>query len=319
MNLLNTVPIQLPHGWSHEALFAKAQRYAEEMLSYPHDDWRFGLWSTLALELLARAALAYISPTLLADPRDWNNLYHSLGFQPKASKFVPRSIDIATVFNRLGEVIAEFGPELERFAIHHMSRRNDELHSGNTPFDSIKTSGWLPTYYKTSQVLLGSMKKNLEDLVGSEEAEIATTIIAASDDETAKAVMQTIHAHTIVWKNRSDKEDLALQASVWATRHVGHRAKCPACGCDAILTGTPIAAPLKSIKADEITETQQYLPSKFECVACGLKISGLSHLNACGLGDAYKATTTYDALDYYASEPEDRDEYADYEPDYNEP
>ncbi len=82
-------PQALPHGWSKDALLAKAQRYSELMLAYPHDDWRFAFWSTLLLELLARAALSHISPVLLADPKDWNNAYHALGFSPKASKFAP--------------------------------------------------------------------------------------------------------------------------------------------------------------------------------------------------------------------------------------
>jgi ribosomal protein L37AE/L43A len=38
--------------------------------------------------------------------------------------------------------------------------------------------------------------------------------------------------------------------------------------------------------------------SLFECVACGLKISGLSYLSACGLGDTYTGTFTYDAAEY---------------------
>ena len=79
--------------------------------------------------------------------------------------------------------------------------------------------------------------------------------------------------------------------------------------------GSAIAPPTQGIENDVITETQQYLPSVFECIACGLKISGLSQLSAADLGDAYTATTTYDATDYYATE----DPYGDYEPDYNEP
>ena len=64
-----------------------------------------------------------------------------------------------------------------------------------------------------------------------------------------------------------------------------------------------------------MVETQQYLPSKFECVACQLKISGLSPLTACGLGDTFTATFTYELADYYAP----NDDYAGYEDDNNEP
>ena len=102
---MNIGPTQVPGGWSKDALLAKGQLYVEQMQAFAHDDWRFVLWSTLALELLARATLAHISPTLLADPKDWNNTLHALGMAPKAAKFVPRSVDISQVIVRLQEIV----------------------------------------------------------------------------------------------------------------------------------------------------------------------------------------------------------------------
>src|SRR6266849_4132516 len=102
-------------------------------LSSP-DDWQFGVSSTFVLEFLACAALARVSPVLLADPNDWNNIYYALGGTPKASKFIPRSVDVASVIKRLREIIPEFTPEEEGFAAQHVSRRNEELHTGGTPF-----------------------------------------------------------------------------------------------------------------------------------------------------------------------------------------
>ena len=40
-------------------------------------------------------------------------------------------------------------------------------------------------------------------------------------------------------------------------------------------------------------QRQTMLPSSFECLACKLKISGISKLSACGLGDAFTATSTF--------------------------
>lgn len=53
----------------------------------------------------------------------------------------------------------------------------------------------------------------------------------------------------------------------------------------------------------------------FQCVACGLKIHGLSRISVVGLGDRYIKTQTYDASEYYAPE----DSYEGYEDDNNEP
>jgi len=130
-------------------------------------------------------------------------------------------------------------------------------------------------------------------------------------------VNETISAHKTVWerKDAAEKKKLMGQAALWARRGVGHVVQCPSCNCSAILIGEPIASPVKTIKGDEITETQEQLPNKFECIGCGMKITGLSQLAAAGLGDAFKSTQVYDAAEYYS--PEDRT--PDYDDDNNEP
>jgi hypothetical protein len=199
-----------------------------------------------------------------------------------------------------------------------MTRRNEELHSGSTAFDGFSTN-WLANYYETCEVLLASMGESLALLIGREEVKIAEKLIAAAKDESAKAVMKSVSAHTAIWESKNPEERLRLkdQASIWATRYAGHRVVCPACRNDALVTGTTISAPILRLDDDTVIETQDYLPARFECVACQLKISGLSQLTACGLGSTFKNTSTYDAAEYYAPLPE-YDEYAGYEDDNNE-
>jgi hypothetical protein len=303
------------HPWSADALLAKAQRYAQEMSANSGDDWQFGLMSTFVLEFLARAALAKVNPVLLADSRSSSNLYFAIGRAPTAPKFIPRSIDVAVVLERLHEVLPEFTPEQEGFAAQHINRRNEELHTGGTPFDGIKTS-WLAAFYQICEILLRSMGEQLTFLFGRDEAKTAATLIAASKDESAKAVKKAIGAHRTVWESKdpAEREKAARQASTWAMRQTGHRVSCPACGNDALVVGAPVSEPVRKLDGDFIVETQQYLPAKFECVACQLKIAGLSQLSACGLGDPYKSTSTYDAADYFAPE----DQFAGFDDDNNE-
>ncbi|MDX2054556.1 MAG: hypothetical protein SFV15_19300 [Polyangiaceae bacterium] len=305
-----------PHAWSKDALLAKAQRFAEEMASNTPDDWRFMLWSTLALELLARAALANVSPTLLAE-KEWPNVYYALGHQPKTNKFVPRSIDITAVFTRLREAHTGLDPRLAGFGVLHMHRRNEELHSGRLSLDNTKNSTWLPIFYETCEALLVSMDETLNTLFDDETVATAQAMIAAARDQSSKAVEGTIRAHKTVWAGKSapERKQLVAQATAWATRHIGHRVKCPACECDSILTGVPTGPPNKTLKGDEIIERQTHVPSRFECVACGLKISGLPQLHASNLGDTFTVTYTYEAAEYYAPD----DPWEGYEPDNNEP
>lgn len=70
------------------------------------------------------------------------------------------------------------------------------------------------------------------------------------------------------------------------------------------MTGGPVSAPVRKLDGDEIVEKQEYLPSHFECIACGLKIGGLSRLAVVSLANRYTNTQVYDAAQYCA-EPDD--------------
>ncbi len=296
-------PKPLAHSWSKEALLAKAQLYCEQMHTCQRDEWNFGVWSTLALEFLSRAALANVSRTLLADPTHWHHLYFALGHLPHATKFVPKSVSTKAVLERLKDILPSFNSSREGFAIAHIARRNEELHSGNTPFHGLPTSKWLPAFYDVCEVLLQSMDKDLEYLLGAQEAEIARKLISAAQDQAARSVEATVNAHHAAFfaNTVEEQQQLKAQAGVWATRHTGHRVKCPACESAALVGGEAIAAPTLYLDEDSyIIEKQQYLPSRFECVACGLKISDFSQLIAAGLGDAYTATFTYEPAEYYS-------------------
>ena len=90
-------PGEIPDTWDAEALYNKAQRYAQRMIGAHEDDWEYALWSSLSLELLARSALSNVNPALLADPENWSNLYYALGFTPTEARFSPKSIPVSEV------------------------------------------------------------------------------------------------------------------------------------------------------------------------------------------------------------------------------
>lgn len=312
-------PGQTPASWDPKALYDKAERYVQHISVQDSDEWEYALWSSLALEFLARAALANVSPALLAetDNKNWTSLYHALGFSPNEERYSPKSISISDVFQRLTAILPEFTKELESFGKLHTGRRNSELHSGELAFDGIRSSVWQPRFYQTCAVLLASMGMTLRDFLGEDEANVAAQLIAAAADDSAKAVKGEVEAHKKVWSAKDEviRNQLSTQAAIWATRQVGHRVKCPACMSQSLVVGEPVAAPARKLIDDEITETQAHLPNRFECIACGLKLTGLSRLAAVGLGDRYKKTNVYDAAEYYAPD----DDLAGYEDDNNEP
>lgn len=311
-------PGALLAAWDAQALYDKAERYMQNAARLDSDSWEYALWSSLALELLARAALANVHPALLADSeRHGASLISALGFEPVEKKFSPKSIPVSEVFKRLTFLVPDFFAEHESFGVQHTGRRNAELHSGELGFDGVRGASWQPRFYQTCAALLKSMGMSLKDFVGKEEANAAEALIEAASDEKAKAVLGDVEAHQKVWNAKDDKErtTLADQAVVWATRQDGHRVNCPACQSASLVTGVPVAAAVRTLQGDEIVERQEYLPDRFECIACGLKIAGLSRLVVVDLSDRYTNTQTYDAAEFYAEEP---DEWAQYEDDNNE-
>lgn len=314
--------------WSSDSLFAKSLTYLEQMEASIADQWQFGLWSSLSLELLARAALSNISPVLLADSKNWRNITFALGNAPTAKKFNAISISTKEVLARLTELLPEFTEEMAGFCSKHTDDRNAELHSGEVIFGQNGTSRWLPRFYQSCDILLKSMGKSLEDFVS--DANNAKSLIQSLSDDASKSVKQDISAHSKVWSNKSDsdKNDSILQARTWATRQSGHRVECPSCNSVALVHGSPVGAVSTEIndKEDEVIQRQSMLPSSFECIACGLKIAGFSKLSACGLGDTFSAKTIYTPAEYFELYTEDemqeaRDEAEasyTYEPDFNE-
>jgi len=308
-----------PHDWSKDSLLTKAQRYATLMLGQPRDNWQFGFWSALCLEMIVRASVSNVSPALIADAKDWNNILFALGKESGGSKLSPKSIDISEVLNRAESMFPTFNREMVNTCALHFQRRNGELHSGALPFDDLNTSSWLPQYYGSCEALLATIGVSMAQIFGPEEATTAITLIQAQKDDAAKTVKGTINAHKTIWeeKDSAERDKLAKQAETLSTRAGGHRVACPACQSVGLVQGTPAGLETATLEDGMIVVRQPMLPSHFDCKACGLKIVGYSKLNACGLGGTFTSTSTNDPADYF--EDEFRDSWPRMEEDNNEP
>lgn len=296
------------HEWSKEALFAKAQIFAESMAENDDSDWKLGLWSAFTLEMLVRCSVAAVSPTLIAENQDWANILYGLGVQPKRPKFVPKSAAVTELVSRAEELVIDFTREHASFCVSHFARRNSEVHTGNFPFVNVGSSKWLPSFYAACEILLNSIGESLESLFGRDTAAQAREDIDALRDETAKSVNGTIKAHKTVWEQKTDEEraTATAQAQTASLRHYGHRVTCPACGSIALVQGKAAGEAKRTVDEDGIYERQVTKPEAFSCVACGLKITGFSKLLATGLGNTYVSTSHYDAVEFFEIDIEAR-------------
>lgn len=316
------------HVWSVDSLFSKSQLYAQRMTAAESGSGEHALWSAALLELLARAALSNISPVLLADEKNWRNISFALGKNTTAKRFNPSSIGIKEALARLSEFDARVTQEVINFCASHFDKRNSELHSGEFAFSSYGSSSWLPKFFHACEVFLTCIGRSLNDLF--DEVEHIRSLIDSLSDQAAQSVGADIIAYKKVWndKSSSDKETLSQRASLWASRHIGHRVDCPACTCNALVFGTPTGPVTTLADEDGIEQKQGQLPANFECVACGLRITGYSKLAACNLGNMFTSTTRIEPSDFYglftesdvesAVEDAERNLKRYFEPDYND-
>lgn len=109
------------------------------------------LWAASALELLAKSALAHVTPVLIADPNDEHgrSMLAAAGLTKDFGKF--KSIQAFTLFKRCARAFKPFN-ESEANTIAQM--RNAELHSALSPFTAIDQDGFWQQYWSQAVLLV---------------------------------------------------------------------------------------------------------------------------------------------------------------------
>lgn len=296
------------HPWDYESLWAKARLYVERASEQERDGSLYPFWSILALELLARATLASVHPALLADPREPSNMMFAFGYaQPRA----PRSVAAKTVFLRCAQVVQEFTDDDVRSATALIEMRNEELHSGGTPFEGLGTSSWLIDHYRLCRILLTYLDKDLFELFGEEEARAAERIIEVQEKEILGEVKGTIASARKIWralsgderKQRRQSARMVLVATEGRALHspnqAGKRIECPACKTAGWTTGEVVKTGRPRAGEDEILQTFTKLPTRFVCFACRLDLNGEAAMAAADLGNLFDIEIGEDPASFY--------------------
>ncbi|MFC6268914.1 hypothetical protein [Frigoriflavimonas asaccharolytica] len=299
-------------SWEREPLFTKAKLYFERAYDEDKEEPYFGLWCAMGLELLARSAVSFVSPTLLAEPeRDHQNLLHALGLG--SAKAPRKSIATINVFSLCQNLITDFTEANFKIASAIINRRNEEVHSGSAAFEEYPTQQWIAGFYRCCQILCTFQGESLNSLFGDDIEKEADLILTEVEESVIGKTKSLIAAHSKVYegKEAEKKEELKESSEKNGDRlsYRGyHRVECPSCKCVATVFGEPYGKQNVENNEDEIIVRQSILPTKFICTACELKLNGYSSLKSAGIGNHYTRRNKYSPEEYYDMiNPDDSD------------
>ncbi|GAB3056251.1 hypothetical protein [Sediminivirga luteola] len=283
--------------YDHNALWLKAKLFLHKAMEdeevRPFDER--ALWAALALELLAKSALARQSPLLIATPdTDGTNVLIALGLIGGTARF--ESVPAKAVFSRCEKAFKPFNKrEAEKIAW----ARNEYLHSASAEFTRIPESAWWPRFWAQAVVLISACDKEIEDLVGYSRTDLVRGYLEQNKKNLEHRAEMLIERAR---QRRAQYEAGTLQqrvANEWQpgrvlTAGLGHSepVDCPACGAMGYLEGEDVSGvdtEYQQIAEDDydVIVTLTVDASYFSCEHCGLVLDDYSLLEPAGLEDTF--------------------------------
>lgn len=296
--------------WATDTLYSKAKMFALRAHDEPVDSSLFAFWMSLALEMLARSALAQIHPVLLADPREQDNIHYAFGVIPRN---LPKSIPAKALFARCSILISGFTDKMSAHCLIIADRRNSELHSGVAAFEGIDNSKWLPATYEVMQVLLTHLHRDFTDFLGVHER-VATETLRDRRDTIKKDVQEKLAAARRSYSAQSTEEKQKVSAKAMATteswlkgQRLRRKLNCPVCGNDAVMSGETVGRSPVRIDEDANTIRREIrvLPNRLRCGFCSLSLTSYQELKEADLGSIYTLREEEDPVEFFGIEPED--------------
>ena len=291
--------------WSHKALWEKSLLFATRAIDVEdRNSPIFPFWCALSLELLARSALAKVHSSLLADSQqDGDSVLFACGIPGIKS---PKSIQTKQVFLRCKKVIKNFTERDYKFSMLLIEKRNEELHTGATPFENWSHNEWLAEYYRVCQILLNFVKKQLKDMFGENEATTVGKMLKASlankKEEAHKIIKrqkETFSKLPITDRLKKIKNSQELRRRDYKAFGRGKTIDCPACEGSATIIGEIIRSSNPRDENGELVQNDLYLPEKLQCYSCGLSLEGYDYLQGIGLGETFQKKDVLDPMEYY--------------------
>jgi hypothetical protein len=293
-----------PQTFLPEALHAKSLVYIRRAFRAKQagDADEYQLWASLALELLGKAALAKLSPALIADPSHHESLFAACGVH-LGTDF--KTISAKTLFLRLPHISRGFDPKVQKFCEQVALKRNAELHSGESPFLSLLPAVWDQRYWYAISVLLEAQGRTLEEWLGADEAAAPKQVLEDAQHAVTQAVAERIERARAAFERGTPsptrREEL-VQASASIRTWENYKQfdpnndgfgkhACPACGATGIIGGI-LWDTVVSDDQDHDDPTIEvvdltYVSEEFRCFTCALTLEGRREVLAAGLPEEF--------------------------------
>jgi hypothetical protein len=197
-------------------------------------------WASTALELLGKAALARVSPLLIAEPNvDGFNLLIAAGLVEGKARF--KSVSASTIFKRCEKV---FRPFSATEAIKASYIRNEYLHGASLDFMPFDLESWWPRYWALAVILITAQDRSIEDLVGADRDSIVESYLERNlkniEERTEALVARARQRFSLLMAGTLSSRELASwrsPISLSAGLRYSATETCPACGSPGKIEG----------------------------------------------------------------------------------
>lgn len=292
-----------------DELWAKARLYSKRSLA-PDAERDFGervFWAATALEFLAKAALARLSPLLIIPPdAEGKHVLATLGVIAHDGANI-QTIPAKALWARAERV---FRPFSSREAMQFSAIRNDYVHGSGAGIPSHPEQVWWGKFWNQAAILTVAADQDLHALVGPLNVSRVEGYLAQHEDhveEHVQAVMERARQRLEQRDNPRTPASLRdeLSKPFDALGYLTHAtvATCPVCGSEGVLEGeesgdTEIVWPdfedAWASPVEKVTVHADY----FGCSNCRLVLDRFEFLGRAGIEQEFTIDRDYDPADY---------------------
>lgn len=295
-----------PTAITHEALLAKSKVHARKSIEAKvrGDETECHLWAATALELLAKAQLAGIHPSLVVevDKSNLNTLLEASGINTGT---LVKSVGAAEAYARLKHTVPNFSTPVFAECKKLADRRNAELHSGDAACAAISYEAWEGDFWNAADLILDSMDMDIKEWLGA-DANAPKQLLKAHRQAQVSGAKQRVKHHTQLFKEsehgklKGDKLALFIEQTLkydptpkpfhYLFSEYWHQ-RCPSCKTWGWAGGDEdwedLAEDQSSAELGYQIVERSYSPSEFYCPTCKLSLVGDAAVQAVGITESY--------------------------------